>query len=375
MPPRLAVATADLPGGRRGRLLNLALAAMIALTLVGAAVVPGPRGVAAATGTAYTTSDLNLRIGPSLNDRILTVMPPGAEIWVNGDAQNGFYPVWYGNLGGYASADYISLGNASTPGGFPGGDKSGGGATGTATVTEDLNLRIGASTGDAVILVMPAGATLTLTGNAANGFVSVDYNGNSGWAYEAFLSTGSFAPSPEPSDGGQNNPGTTPPPGSDIAYTTTDLNLRAGAGTGFGVILVMPPGAEVTLTGVAENGFYFVYYNGQPGWASSTYLGTGGAPAPIPGDGTTTDNIVDIIYAAADRYGQPRADMLRVAQCESNLIPNAVNPAGSYGLFQFIPSTWASTPYAQYDIFDPWASANAAGWMWSVGRRNEWVCQ
>ena len=24
---------------------------------------------------------------------------------------------------------------------------------------------------------------------------------------------------------------------------------------------------------------------------------------------------------------------------------------------------------------DAWASANAAGWMWSVGRRGEWVCQ
>ena len=99
--------------------------------------------------------------------------------------------------------------------------------------------------------------------------------------------------------------------------------------------------------------------------------------APSPGgSNVSTDEIIQIIYAAADRYGQPREDMLRVARCESNLNPNAVNAAGSsYGLFQFIRSTWESTPYASYDIFDPWASANAAGWMWSVGRRNEWVCQ
>lgn len=86
--------------------------------------------------------------------------------------------------------------------------------------------------------------------------------------------------------------------------------------------------------------------------------------------------IVGIIYAAADAYGQPREDMLRVARCESNLNPNAVN-AGSQasGLFQFLPSTWATTPYADEDIFDPVASANAAAWMWDNGRRNEWVCQ
>jgi hypothetical protein len=40
-----------------------------------------------------------------------------------------------------------------------------------------------------------------------------------------------------------------------------------------------------------------------------------------------------------------------------------------------MPGTWATTPYADQDIFDATANANAAAWMWSVGRRNEWTCQ
>ncbi|HEX5499345.1 MAG TPA: transglycosylase SLT domain-containing protein, partial [Thermomicrobiales bacterium] len=72
---------------------------------------------------------------------------------------------------------------------------------------------------------------------------------------------------------------------------------------------------------------------------------------------------------------QSRSDMLRVATCESNLDPYAVNPSGSYGLFQFIRSTWQSTPYGDDDIFDPKANANAAGWMWEQGRQTEWVCK
>lgn len=88
------------------------------------------------------------------------------------------------------------------------------------------------------------------------------------------------------------------------------------------------------------------------------------------------DGIIGIIYAAADAYGQPREDMLRVAKCESVLNPNAVNASsGASGLFQFMPSTWETTPYADQDIFDPVANANAAAWMWDNGRRNEWTCQ
>jgi soluble lytic murein transglycosylase-like protein len=65
-----------------------------------------------------------------------------------------------------------------------------------------------------------------------------------------------------------------------------------------------------------------------------------------------------------------------VARCESVLDPGAVNSSSNAsGLFQFLPSTWATTPYADQDIFDPVANAQAAGWMWENGRRNEWVCQ
>lgn len=83
-----------------------------------------------------------------------------------------------------------------------------------------------------------------------------------------------------------------------------------------------------------------------------------------------------IIEDAAQRYNQPRAAMLRVARCESNLDPYAVNRAGPYyGLFQFLKSTWKTTPYKNDDIFDPRANARAAAWMWKQGRRNEWACR
>ena len=85
--------------------------------------------------------------------------------------------------------------------------------------------------------------------------------------------------------------------------------------------------------------------------------------------------IIRIIHRAADRYNQNGDAMVRVARCESNLDPYAVNRAGPYyGLFQFLKSTWKTTPYKDEDIFDPKANALAAAWMWKQGRRNEWAC-
>jgi uncharacterized protein YraI len=349
-----------------------------------------------ATGNAtVNTNGLNLRTGPGTNNSVILVMPYGAAVTLTGEMSNGFAALSYNGRSGWAASWFLSSGGAAPP--SDGGNDGGGataGPTGSATVnTNGLNLRSGASTSTGVLAVMPNGAGVTLTGQRENGFVSVTYNGQSGWAYESYLSIGGTpaAPAPDPSPEPSPN---TPSPGSGLAVTTTALNLRGGPGTNNAVLTVMPGGAQVQLTGTAQSGFYQVVYNGTTGWASADYLTLGGNPAPTnPGSGDGNGNaggprgdtdgsgalsqqeIIQIVYDAADRYGQPREDMLRVARCESVLDPNAVNPAGSYGLFQFVPSTWASTPYAGEDIFDAYASANAAGWMWSVGRRNEWVCQ
>lgn len=59
---------------------------------------------------------------------------------------------------------------------------------------------------------------------------------------------------------------------------------------------------------------------------------------------------------------------LHIISCESNGDPNAYNPfSGASGLFQFIPSTWATTaPAAGYpgaSPFDPEANVAAAAWL------------
>jgi hypothetical protein len=64
------------------------------------------------------------------------------------------------------------------------------------------------------------------------------------------------------------------------------------------------------------------------------------------------------------------------ARCESKLYRYAKNRhSKAAGLFQFLSSTWSSTPFHGFSVFDPYANALAAGWMHTHGRGGEWVCQ
>jgi hypothetical protein len=86
--------------------------------------------------------------------------------------------------------------------------------------------------------------------------------------------------------------------------------------------------------------------------------------------------ILKFIGKAAKKYGQSKKAMERVARCESALDPCAVNRSGPYyGMFQFLKSTWKTTPYKKRSIWDPEAQALATAWMWKQGRKNEWACK
>jgi len=88
----------------------------------------------------------------------------------------------------------------------------------------------------------------------------------------------------------------------------------------------------------------------------------------------SSPTVRDAINLAAATYGYGPV-LWRNAECESHLYPFAHNACGAAGLFQFLPSTFDSTPYGSFSIFDPFANALAAGWMHAHGRGGEWVCQ
>ena len=72
--------------------------------------------------------------------------------------------------------------------------------------------------------------------------------------------------------------------------------------------------------------------------------------------------------------GWQAAWMRRIPGCESGWNVYAYNASGSSGLYQFQPSTWATTPYGRHSIWRAKWQALAAAWMVRRGRTAEWVC-
>ncbi|MEP3045633.1 MAG: SH3 domain-containing protein [Roseibium sp.] len=75
-----------------------------------------------------------------------------------------------------------------------------------------------------------------------------------------------------------------------IAYSTANLNMRAGPGTNYQVITTLPVGAGVTIFGcTADFKWCDAAFTNVKGWVSGKYLSYGGAGIyygrPIPSTG------------------------------------------------------------------------------------------
>jgi hypothetical protein len=160
---------------------------------------------------------------------------------------------------------------------------------------------------------------------------------------------------------------------------TADGELRNAPDRKAAVVARLPMGTVVERVGKQNRRWMPVRHGTTEGWVAERLLEKideqGSNGGHHGGQFTTEAQIIEIIREAARAFGQPEEDLVRVGRCESNLDPRAINQAGPYfGLFQFLESTWARTPFADRDIFDPVANASAAAWMWQQGRRGEWTC-
>ncbi|MDQ6918461.1 MAG: lytic transglycosylase domain-containing protein [Candidatus Dormibacteraeota bacterium] len=100
----------------------------------------------------------------------------------------------------------------------------------------------------------------------------------------------------------------------------------------------------------------------------------GSAYTPTPA--VSSGAVQDLIRQAFGPQGQAAVDWgLRVAACESGYNPNAYNPGGPSGVFQFMPGTFRGTPYGNQNIFDAKANVYAAAWYYQKNGGGAWSCK
>jgi uncharacterized protein YgiM (DUF1202 family) len=176
--------------------LKFALLAFLLPTFLAAS----PQRHAAAESAGYINTDvLNLREEPGTWASILNQMWDGESVTVlDGPTDDGWYLVDYAGAQGWAYGGYLMVD------GSPGwsaweGDSAVGASSATAWVnTDHLNVRADASTDAWVMDRIGQGESVSVVGDAVNGFVPIDFHGQRAYVWSDFLSwDGPVDPGPE----------------------------------------------------------------------------------------------------------------------------------------------------------------------------------
>lgn len=125
------------------------------------------------------------------------------------------------------------------------------------TVSANANFRTGPGTGYAIIAVITTGSTVTLTGQTRNGYAGITHNGRGGWVLASLVVEAAVAGDP---------------PITGVGYTSANVNLRSGPGTGYAVLRVVPTGSQIGTSTTVKNGFRYVSHEGLGGWMSDSFI-------------------------------------------------------------------------------------------------------
>ena len=125
--------------------------------------------------------------------------------------------------------------------------------------TENLNLRVEASTSSKIITTIPKGKTIEIVEKLNSGWYKVNYNGKTGYVSSSYVSINGST---------ENKPSIV----TEKGVTTANLNLRVKASTSSKIITTIPKGQTIEIIEKLNSGWYKVNYNGKTGYVSSKYV-------------------------------------------------------------------------------------------------------
>ncbi len=233
-----------------------------------------------APGTAHVvvnTAFLNVREGPGVGYPVVAVVPGGTVLPVVEISSGGH---WY-KVETAAGAGWLRHIYTVTRGNYDNVPQTGvslhiysasdsailGGAAHLVVNTAYLNVRSGPGVGNDIILTVPGGSRLLVTGGAGNGnWYEIQTNDGAGWVNASYTAArGDFSRVPSASS---HLNGATPR----AIVNTARLHIRSGPGTSHGSVTIVNGGTVLELTGKSADGVWYQTRGGfGTGWLHGGY--------------------------------------------------------------------------------------------------------
>lgn len=201
------------------------------------------------------TETINVRARPGITQTITATAGTGTsiQITVAPIATTGY--VWYGVSSPSFGGGWVvenTLREVAPP---PTGDLVAGDSI---RVTETVNMRSGASTGNAIIATLPAGTTGTVLAGPRTGsgftWYQIRTSSGSGWVVRDWIT--------------KVTPPTTKFTVGDTFRVTEVVNMRSGASTGNALVATLPVGTTGSILGGPRSGSGYIWYQVETSYST-----------------------------------------------------------------------------------------------------------
>ncbi len=215
-------------------------------------------------GTMRTTANLNVRTGPSLNNRVVGVAPRGTAMSLTGRSSGDYTQVTWRGTQRWVAARYLSAG--TTGGAVP--------KVATVQTTANLNVRVGSALGHRSVAIASKGTVMPTTGRVANGFTQVVWRNTPRWVASRYLRPVSSTTPPLSND--SNLPATTK------RWATADLNVWYDSRSQRHSEEIAK-GSEIAVTSKVANGRIQIVHKGALRWVTARYTTSSRPGGAAPG--------------------------------------------------------------------------------------------
>lgn len=222
---------------------------MSALLLLGA--IPAIPAYADSAAAYVTTGNVNMRAGAGTSYNIVVTVPVKTAVTVTDMSNSNWYKASYKNkegkqYKGYISSKYLKKEKEAKKDA----------AAGTYTATGNVYMRKKADKQSDAVIVIPEKASVKVTDTSNSKWYKATYK-QKGEKYTGYVSSKYLKKAKK----------------TGSTYKATgDVNMRAGAGTSYNVVVVVPANASVTVKDTSNKSWYKAKYKDKKGKAYTGYI-------------------------------------------------------------------------------------------------------